>query len=389
MYYSEEYVAQCSQKLQKLLWEQDRIEKSTGDSLALDSVLAKIIRFAREEKLGFIYISAVYDMLHFQIYSNEARKAIQYAELFLREGRAIIEEALPTDANASTIRCNYSACFELIGNAYMGFYQISTAKMEQFFKLYQETVRSCGRELLFYECILRWEIMCVNTEAVKKICKHYGTIPLDGLCYVCINREVNRARILFGDVDGALAFSADIISGNIPAEALDRYERCEDADAYSQYSLLFETCLECGKIELLEKVLPLVYKEILANEQNESIDCSDALVCALYGDFARCDDYIKEACNRIDCQKRYMPYDYMYFCLMWMIYFERLERSGVERIPFPTKNPLSLEVDSAGQYSVSEIGNYFEQVADEIGMQFEKSRDQFAYEQRKLCFKSL
>lgn len=388
MLYSDQRIKQCSPKLQALLWQQDRIKNAERGSLALGPVLAKIIRLAKEEKLCYIYVRSMYEMVYFQNVFNEPRKAVQYAEIFLREGPSIFEETLPNECNPTLCRHTYSYFFELIGDIYTKFYQISSEKMEQFFALYREVVRNNGSERSFYECRLEWELMCLNEAAVKKACRHYETLPIGNLCYVCTTRVVCKSRVLLGDLDGALNYVDNIISGNIPSEA-NGYDNCRDTSAYDQYIRLFQNCLECGKIDLLDRVLPLVYKAILADEENKNFDYCAALVYALYGNFERWGDRVKDACTYIDELKLYKPYTNMHHSLAWMTYFTLLYRSGVTTIAFPTENPITLEADSAGLYSVSEIADYFEQIADEIGWKFEKSRVNFAYAKRKRCFRFL
>lgn len=74
---------------------------------------------------------------------------------------------------------------------------------------------------------------------------------------------------------------------------------------------------------------------------------------------------------------------------MLMAYFRMVHGSGTLGVAFPTENPIPLEPDSENRYSVLEIADYFEQLADGIGAQFEKSRDRFDYEGRKGCFTKL
>lgn len=389
MYYNKQQLDRCSPKLLALLWKQDRIENAELSSLALEPVIAKIIRVAREEKHAFVYISAMCDMLFFEMTFNEVLKAVKYGDLFLREGREIFEEALPTDTSPGAFRQNYILCYETISSLYMNFPQISTKKMEQFFALYQKNMRLYGNEILFYKCRLKWEVICHNTEAAKKLCRIMEATPLNHQCYVCTFETVNHARILMGNLEGALIHCANIVSGNIPTEARASYETCECASAYAQYSNLFEECLFCERLEFLDRVLPLLHKEVLSNHGREDVCCTDALSDALYGNFERYEDYVKHACERLDEQKLYLPYEYMYACLMLMVYFRLLRRSGITTIAFPTENPIPLKADHAGQYSVSEIADYFEQIADEIGWKFEKSRVIFAYAKRKACFKAL
>lgn len=389
MYYNRQQLDRCSPKLLALLWQQDRIANAERGSLALEPVIAKIIRVAREEKHAFVYISAMCDMLFFEMTFNEVLKAIKYGELFLREGREIFEEALPTDTSPGAFRQNYILCYKIISNLYMGFPQISIQKMEQFFALFQENMRLYGSEIIFYKCRLKWEVICHNTEAAKKLCRIMETTPFLHQCYVCTFEIVNHARILMGDLEGAMAHCANIVSGNIPAEARASYETCECASAYAQYSNLFEECLYCERLDFLDRVLPLVHKEVLSNHEREDVCCTDALSDALYGNFERYEDYAKHACERLDERKLYLPYEHMYACLMLMVYFRLLCRGGIAQIAFPTEKQIPLESNSAGQYSVTEIADYFEQIADEIGWKFEKNRVNFAYAKRKECFKAL
>lgn len=384
-YYNKQQVAKCSPKLQALLWQQDHIiQANTGLSAQLP-ILTKIIRLAREEKQGLVYITATLNMLFFQVNYNEPCMALPYAALFLREGQTIFEESLSTEA-FPYFQQNYTACFREICELYMRFYEISSEKMEKLFSLFKKITQTYGSELNFYESRLVWELMCRNKEALKKTCKHYETLSFEDRCYVCMHREVINAHILLGDLDAALSLCADFISGNIPSEALERYETCECANSFEQYILLMDGCLYGGRADFLDRVIPLLYQEFLT-AKSRHVGCYEALIYALYGDFARFEVYIKDAADDWDKpNERRTPYDFMYTCLIWMAYFKLLSRSDTLRVSFPAENPLPLMTDSADKYSILEIADLFEQKADNIGMQFEKSRLNFAYAERKECF---
>lgn len=389
IYYNKQQLERCSPKLLELLWKQDSIYTANRGSMALEPIIAQIIRVSREEKHAFVYISAMCDMLFFEMTFNEVFKGIKYGELFLREARVIFEEALPTDSSPRAFQQNYILCYETIADLYMGFPQISTRKMEQFFELYKENMRLYGGEIIFYRCLLKWQVISQNIPEAKKLYLSFDTHPLIHQCYVCTYNGVNHARVLAGDLEGALAHCANVIAGNVPGEARAGYEKCERATAHSQYTDLLDECLFHGRLDFLDRVLPLAYREILADREQESTDCVEAIADGLYGNFQQLDTYVQYAYERLDEQRLYLPYEQMYGYLMLMAYFRMIPASGTLRVAFPTEKPIPLEPDSENRYSVLEIADYFEQLADGIGAQFEKSRDRFDYEGRKKCFLKL
>lgn len=387
MYYSKEQLESYSPRLSTLLYQQDRMDSIDRSTPEHEPVLYKIIQVSREEKELFVYMSVMMDAMYFFIHA-EAVKAIRCAELFLREGKKLMEDGISTEPHASVIMENYMGVLENIGELYMGFPQISDVKMEHFFDIYREGMRTYGREWRFYHTKLEWAVFSRNQKEATAAYKRFRSLPIDrGMCYICINEPVTRYYIFTDDFDKAMEQCRNFISGTIPKEFLGRYETCAAANSYHQYTKVCVQCMRNENGKLLDRILPILYSEMQDFEDDFQVDCDDAFVFAMYDDFEHYENHVKEAVWEIEEKKRIAPYDYMYACLEWMVYFRRLGRSGVATVDFVTEKSIPLMADDQGRYSVLDLAAYFEQEADEIGEKFDQSRRQFSYGKRKDFFK--
>lgn len=389
MYYSKEQLESYSPKLRALLFKQDHMDSVDRKTPEHEPVLYKIIQVSREEKEVFVYMSVMMDAMYFLSWFD-AMKAIRCAELFLREGSRLMEEGLSTERYPDTVMENYMGVLSYIGEHYMGFYQITDEKMEHYFGIYKKSMSSYGHEWRYYNTRLKWELLSRNKKGATAAYKRFISFPITrGMCYICLMEPVVWYHLSMDDFEQAMAQCRDFIEGNIPKEYRGRYETCESANSYRQHMKVCGECVEHEKGEMLPHVLPLIYRELQEFPDDFEVDCNEALVFALYDDFVHWNNHMKEAVWEIDERKRSSPYDYMYACLKWMVYLERLYRSGATWAEFITKEPLPLTADEAGQYRVSELAGYFERMADEIGEKFDKSRKGFSYGKRKGFFKEL
>lgn len=386
MYYSKEQLEGYSPGLRTLLYRKDHIASVDQKAAELEGLLYNIIRVSREEKVIFVYIHEIVDaMYYFRI--TAPAKALPLVKLFLRDGKALMEEELDTERYPLVVMGNYMAALGYITEICREFYQFSNKKMEHLFEIYKKSMSIYGYEWRFYDAKLQWEIVSGNQEGAAEACKRFLSYQIPpGMCYICMNESVTWYYIFMDDYERTMEQCRNFISGGIPKAYRERYETCEVANSYDQYSRVCDKCLQHEKGEMLERVLPLLYRELLEFTEEDSVDWHDAIVFSLYDDFAQYQKHVEGAVCEIDKKKSHAPYSYLYVCLGWMCYLKRLSHSGIKTVEFATEEPLPLLADEMGRYRVLELAAYFEQTADEIGNKFDQSRKGFSYCKRKEFF---
>lgn len=386
MIYMKSQLESYSPRLRALLYKQDRLFSIDRHAPENEPLFYKIIQVSKEEKVLCVYMIVMLDAMYFFSGGN-SRKGIRCAESFLRDGHKLMEEGLSTERYPAAVMTNYMGIFDYIGENYFGFYQISDKKMERFFDIFRKGMSDYGQEWRYYRTRLKWETLSRNKKGAAAAYKSFNLFSIEKKqCYICSMGPVKGYYILMDEFDKAMDQCHDFIVGNIPKEYMGKYETCESANSYRQYMKLFALCIENEKGEMLARVLPLLYREMQVFPEDYKVSCDTAFIFAVYDDFEHWENHVREIVWEIEVGKDVPPYDYMYACLKWMVYLKRLNRTGAEWADLAAEVSLPLLPSEEGKYRVTDLADYFEKLADEIGEKFDKSREGFSYLKRKEFF---
>lgn len=345
----------------------------------LKKLLDRVLFLAKQEKQWHLYFKSITEIVYLLKRMDEEIKALKYVEIYYKDSKQYMEEALLSDNAKDIGEENVCICAEAF-DIYLEFPQITDEKLDQFMKLYKDNVTKYGSKGNYYGDLLDVAIFNRDKEMLR--------IGKEGLdhnefmgCYICHVKPVFGYYIFDNNLEGVEELIHRILTKNIPRKKLWSYRMCEHAKEDHLICDVLEECLLLGN----EKMFHIIFEKYKKVFQEGEADWTVKLLfCTLSGNWSSHGendiDFTKRAYSNIEKQKS-TAFEKMWKALFLYCYYQMLDAHGVHKV-------LELEDTFKKESGCSciEISNYFEQKADEIGTQMMASRRHFDYSSIKQTF---
>ncbi len=353
---------------------------------ALSALFKKIINISRQEKEWYIYFNTLYNLMYADMRTQNYRQIVKYAEAYYRDSEIYMDSAIPNYPGTDMALLNVWICTRIF-QAYVGYYQIDDAKMEDFMRRYEETAQKYGHLYEYYQDEMYLSCLYRDSDraqaAARNFLKHEKEITN---CYVCAHTDYLEQLILNGQYRQAETLMLDLINKNIPPKHVWCYKYCEVAEPASMYSTVLQACVWNGKKDMFDYFYGKYWSTLPEESQrHEDSNSFDRLLCAAGGNFEGYEDDLRVAAEDAkDEENRDTTENNMQAFLKWWRYFILLDRSGVHTLPLTLPG---LETDEDGQVRTLAVSDYMEARADYFGEQFAQVRAAFDYKFAKDAYK--
>lgn len=336
-------------------------------------LLDKILLLSKKEKEWYVYFDALYNMLYILTRGGNHKKILKYAEIYYKDSAEYMDKELPNYRDTDMAETNTYCCSNIF-NAYIGYHQIDDKKMEDFMKMYKETVHKYGGEVHYYKDEMSLSALYRDKERFRQAKNNFEKYEVEN-CYVCMHLPYFSYYFLNHDMESAEEFLDTILKRKIPKKHQWCYERCQNTRIQTLYHHVLEDCISVGNAEYFHYIYEKYWKKTAKRQNPENGRSSigtSAFCCAIAGDFSEMEWDLQRAEEEIQSLSKYSTENACHRCLRWWGYFKLLEKSGVEKIELalPQREKKILTAEAAA---------YFEEKADEYGKLFENARKRFDY----------
>ena len=336
-------------------------------------LLDKILLLSKKEKEWYVYFDALYNMLYILTRGGNHKKILKYAEIYYKDSAEYMDKELPNYRDTDMAETNTYCCSNIF-DAYIGYHQIDDKKMEDFMKMYKETVHKYGGEVHYYKDEMSLSALYRDKEWFRQAKNNFEKYEVEN-CYVCMHLPYFSYYFLNHDMESAEEFLDTILKRKIPKKHQWCYERCQNTRMQTLYHHVLEDCISVGNAEYFHYIYEKYWKKTAKRQNPENGRSSigtSAFCCAIAGDFSEMEWDLQRAEEEIQSLSKYSTENACHRCLRWWGYFKLLEKSGVEKIELalPQREKKILTAEAAA---------YFEEKADEYGKLFENARKRFDY----------